>query len=175
MDAALGFETLGQVRIAIQSNAVRAQLGDLGQRAVKGRRALQGQAVDQVHVDGIKAALAGRMHQGEHLLGRLHAVHGFLHCRVKVLHAKAQAVKAHAGQCVDARHVHRARVNLDRQFGARRQLKMLLQQGHERAQLVVVHESGAAAAQMQLAHHAALADQVGVQRQFQGQVAQVFR
>ena len=135
---------------------------------------MQRKAVNQIDIDGLKPPIAGSLNQCKDLLCRLHAVHGSLHGRVKVLHAKAQAVKAHAGQGVDACNVHRAGVDLDRQLGTCCQLEMLLEQAHELAQLVVVHEGRAASAQVQLADDTASAYQVGVQRQLQRQVAQVF-
>ena len=173
VDAALGLEALRQVGVAVQSDTVRAQLGDLLERAVERGRALQWQAVNQIDIDGLKPAVAGRLNQREHLLCRLQAVHCGLHGRVKVLHAKAQAVKAHAGQGVDTCHVHGAGVHLNRQLRACGELEVLRQQAHELAQLVIVHEGRASAAQVQLADDAAFADQVGVQGQFQRQVAQV--
>ena len=119
------------------------------QRAVKRLGRLLRQTVDQIDIDRLKAEAAGGIDQLKDLIGWLDAVNRFLNSRVKVLHAKAQAVKAHAGECVNARHVHRARVNLDRQFGARRQLKMLLQQADQAAMQLEIEVSNAWDEEMQ--------------------------
>ena len=172
-DAPLRLEALGQVGIGIERDTVGPQRIDLGQRALEGLGRLLGQAVDQVHVDGGKAQLPCRCHQREHLLGRLHAVHGDLHLFVEVLHAEAQAVEAQLlehGQAFDA---DGARIDLDGVFAARLQLEMLAQQGHQRAQLIVREEGGRAAAQVQLADGLALAAMGRVQGHLARQVVQV--
>jgi hypothetical protein len=60
-DAPLRLEALRQVGIGVQRDAVGPQLRHLGQRAREGLGRLLGQAVDQVHVDGIEADRARRL------------------------------------------------------------------------------------------------------------------
>ena len=151
VNAALRLEAFGQVRIGIQRNPVRTQTFHLLQRPVKRLGGLKGQAVNQVDVDRFKNRSARRLDQCKHLVCRLDAVHGLLHRRVKVLHAKTQAVETQLGQHGQAVFIHGAWVHLDRVFTARCKLKVLTQKGHELSQLLVTHESGCAAAQMQLA------------------------
>ena len=88
-NAALGLKALRQVRVGVEGDAIGPQLANLRHGAGKTGRGLQGQAVDQVHVDGFKTDIARLLHQVKHLLGRLLAVHGLLHSRVKILHPKA--------------------------------------------------------------------------------------
>ena len=175
VNAALRLEAFGQMRIGIQGNAIWPQTLDLLQRAVKGLRRLQGQAIDQIDVDRLKTQAARRLHQSKHLLCRLDAVHGFLHGGVKVLHAKTQAVETQLGQNGQAAFVHGARVHLNGVFTARHEFKVRAQQGHELPQLLVAHEGGRAAAQMQLADRLPEPQMPGVQRDLFAEICQIIR
>ena len=175
VDAALRLEALGQMRVGVQGNAVRPQPYHLLQCALHRRQTLPGQAVNQIDVDRLQPPRPRRVHQVKHLLGGLDAVHRCLHIRVKVLHAKAQAVKAQIGQGLQPRHAHRARVDFNRDFGFGGQAEVGAQQRHQLGQFVVAQKRGAAAAQVQLPETLARAHDGGVQRQFFGQVVQVAR
>ena len=115
------------------------------------------------------------MHQVKHLLGGLDAVYRLLHRRVKVLHAKAQPVKAQIGQGLQALHAHRARVDFNGDFGLVRQAEVGAQQRHQLGQFIVAQKRGAAPTQMQLPQPLARADDGRVQGQLFGQVVQVAR
>ena len=172
-DPALRLEALGQMRIGIQRNAVRAQFVDLGERAVKRLGRLLRQAVNQVDIDRLEPQLARRRHQGKDLLGRLDPVHCLLHHGVKVLHAKAQPVKAQFGQRSQPPGVNGARIDFNRVFAAGRKREAAPEHGHQLAQFVVAQEGGRAAAQVQLADDLANAQVRGVQIHLPAQVAQV--
>ncbi len=107
------------MRIGIERNAIGPQFIDLGQSAIKGLGRLPRQAINQINVDGFKADLASRRHQGKHLRCWLNSVHCFLHRGVKVLHAKTQAVETQLSQKGQAFFVHGARVYLYRIFTTR--------------------------------------------------------
>jgi len=93
-NSALRFETLWQMGIGVQGNTVRTQLIHLLQSAVKRFRRLLGQTINQIDIDRLKSHLAGSSHQRKNLGCRLDSVYCFLHLGVKILNAKAQAVKA---------------------------------------------------------------------------------
>jgi hypothetical protein len=131
------------------------------------------QAVDQVGVDRVEADAPGVFHQGGHLLERLDAVHGLLNLGVEILDAEADAVETQAGDVREARRVHRARIDLDREFTARRQREAAAQHGHQFRQLSIGEERGRAAAQVQLRHGLPQAQLQGVQVDFARQRMQV--
>ena len=172
-DAALWLETLWQVRVGIQRDAVRPQLRHLGQRAVKRLGRLARQAVDQIHIHRVKAQRTRRFDQRKHLLGRLDAVHSLLHFGIKVLHAKTQPVKTQLSQqcktlCIDGAGVH-----LDGVFPPRREREAALEHGHQLSQARIGEEGGCASPQVQLTHHLSYATVRGVQVDLAAQVAQV--
>ena len=136
-DAALRLETLWQVRIGIQRDAVRPQLRHLGQRAVKRLGRLARQAIDQIHIHRIKAQRARRLDQRKHLFGRLDAVHCLLHLGIKVLHAKTQPVEAQLSQQCKTLGINGARVHLDRVFAPRRKREAALEHGHQLPQSII--------------------------------------
>ena len=125
------------MRIGIQRNAIGAQFIYLGQGAVKGLGRLLRQAINQINVDGFKADLAGRRHQGKDLRCRLNAVYCFLHFGVKVLHAKTQAIETQLKQKSQAFFVDCSGVYFHRILTAGRQAKAAFEHGHEFAQLFV--------------------------------------
>ena len=93
---------------------------DLRDGALERLRRLLRQAVDQVGVDRLEAERARRAHQVTHALEALHAVHRLLHRRVEVLDAEADAVEAQSRPARQALGVRGARIDLDRDLGARR-------------------------------------------------------
>ena len=103
--------------IGVQRNAVWPQARHLLQGAIEGLGALQGQAVNQIHIDRLHAMLSRGSNQGKDLGSVLYAVHGFLHGGVDILYAKAKPVKAHGGDGRNAGRIHRARIDFDRNLG----------------------------------------------------------
>ena len=172
-DAPLRFEALRQVSIGIQRDAVGPQLRDLSHGAGKGLRRLLGQAVDQVDIDRLEADAPRRSQQAAHLLEGLDAVHRLLHVGIEILHAEVQPVEAQRGQMLQALGRGGARVDLDRQLGARRELEVLAQQGHQLAELGIAQEGGRATPQVQLRHALAAAQHRHVQRHLLGQHVQI--
>ena len=175
LNAALRLEALGQMRIGVERNTVRAQRIDLLQRACKRCGRLFGQAVDQIDVDGDKAQFTRFFNQCKNLLGRLFTVHRLLHIGVKVLHAKAQAVEAHFLECQQTLVAHGARVHFNGIFARWVQLEMLTHQRHQLAQFVITEKSGCTAAQVQLADQLALAAVRGVHGHFAAQIFEILR
>ena len=86
-DAALRLEAFRQVRVGVQGDAVRPQLGHLGDGALERLGRLHRQAVDEVGIDGLETQGFGLTHQRLHTFEGLHAAHGGLHRRVEVLDA----------------------------------------------------------------------------------------
>ena len=78
-------------------------------------------------------------------------MHGFLHRRIKILHAKADSVKTHLTQVFQALRADRARVYLYRIFPLRQKLKMRAQVLPQICQFAIAAKGGRAAAEMQLA------------------------
>ena len=156
VDAALRLESLGQMSVGVQGDAVGAQGANLLQRARKRICILVRQAVNQIGIDRGKARLARGLHQGKNLFNRLHAVYGLLHRRIKVLYTKADAVEAQLLQMAQALGIHGTRINLDGIFALRVENKKGLQHVHELLQLIVRQKSGRAAPQMQLRNGRAL-------------------
>jgi len=105
----LGLETLGEVGVSVEGDAVGTQRPHLLDRAREALRRLLGQAVDEVGVDGRVAQLAGALHQSLDHPERLDPVHRILHIGVEVLHADAHAVEAEAPERRDPRRVQAAR------------------------------------------------------------------
>ena len=149
VDAALRLESLRQVRIGVQRDAVRPQRADLRDRAGERGRRLAGQTVDQVDIDRLEAERPGLLHQRAHRLVRLHPVDRLLHLGVEVLHAEAQPVEAQAPgvaagprrRCADRPRStprHRARCESPPQHA------------HQPRELGVAQKCGRAAAEVQL-------------------------
>ena len=133
------------------------------------------QAINQINVDGFKADLASRRHQGKNLRCWLNSVHCFLHFGVKVLHAKTQAIETQLKQKGQAFFVHGSGVYLYRILTTRCQAEAAFEHGHELAQLDVAQECGRTAAQMQLTDRLAHAHGCCVERYFSRQVVQIRR
>lgn len=93
-NAALRLEPGRQVSVGVQGNALGPQCLDLLQCVPEGFWRLQRQAVDQIHVDRLEPDFARGINQRKNLFCRLHAMHSLLHCGVKVLNPKTQAVEA---------------------------------------------------------------------------------
>ena len=150
VDEALGLEALGQVGIAVDGHAARAQGGDAVQRMGQRLQRLLGQAVDEVDVDGLEVERAGMLHQAhEHLFG-LDAVDGNLDRRIEILHAQADAVEPHAPDVGESGVVHRAGVDLDGTLGLGLQADLGVERGQEFGQFVIAEEGGGATAQVKL-------------------------
>ena len=163
------------MRIRVQGNAVRAQLGHLRECPVKRLRALQWQTINQVNVNRLKAPCTGGRHQGEHLLRRLHTVDRFLHRGVEVLHTKTKSVETQFRQGIQALGVHGAGVDLNGVFAPGRECKVATQHGHQLTQFVIAQKCRTPTAQMQLADDLPQPDQLGMQIDFPIQIAQVLR
>ena len=160
----LRLEAGRQVGVGVQRDPVRTQRGDLGDGAVERFGGLARQAVDEVDVDRREAEGAGRRHQVAHELERLLAVHRLLHVRLEVLDAQAEAVESELAQVRQPPCVDGARVDLDRQFGLRREMEVQAQDAHELGELRIAQEGRRAAAQVQLRHRSARAELFDDQR-----------
>ena len=82
----------GHMRVAENRKPVRAERQHIGDGAGEGIRGLQGQAVDQVHVDRLETGGAKPGEGGFVLPLGLDAVDRQLHLRVGVLHAERGAI-----------------------------------------------------------------------------------
>ncbi|RMS05685.1 hypothetical protein ALP75_203803 [Pseudomonas syringae pv. actinidiae] len=85
----------------------------------------------------------------------LHAVDCPLHCRVQVLHAKADPVETQFAQQAHGCPVRFARVDLDAVVAGiiLQQREMRAQPGHQATQFIMAEEGRCAAAQVQLLDH----------------------
>ena len=83
-----------KVGVVIERDAVGGELEHLVDRLLERAAVLLGQAVDEVHVDGLEAVFAGGLHRGLRHLEGLDAVHGLLDVGVEVLDAEGHAVEA---------------------------------------------------------------------------------
>ena len=110
--------------------------------------ALEGQAIHQVEIDGAEAGDAQQSHGALDHLERLDAADGFLHMRVEILHAEADAVEARAGKREREIAVDMARVEFDRDFGVGREIEMAAQGVGQRAQPFAAEQARRAAAPM---------------------------
>ena len=120
-DAPLRLESLGQVCVRVQSDAVGPQLAHLLHRSREALGRLPGKPVDEICVDGEVAQLPGTLHQSLHHLERLNAVDRLLHLGIEVLNPEAEAVEAERAEVRQSFGRHGARVDLDRDLGVRRQ------------------------------------------------------
>ena len=101
MDLALRLEHVRHVRITVDRQAVRTHRHHCVQGARESIKCLQGQAVDQVHVDRAHALLAAGLQHGHGFFHALDAVDGHLHLRIEILHPQTGAVEADAGKFPD--------------------------------------------------------------------------
>ena len=139
-----------QVGVVIERDAVGGELEHLVDRLLERAAVLLGQAVDEVHVDGLEAVFAGGLHRGLRHLEGLDAVHGLLDVGVEVLDAEGHAVEAQIVQVLDLVGVAGARVNLDRELAALGEREALRERLHHERELVVREEGRRAAAEVEL-------------------------
>src|SRR5690606_33374660 len=150
LELALGLDQGRPVRIAVQRDPGRRQLGYGIQRTAEALDRLFGQAGDQIHAHRPEALRTGRIDDHRRFLGRLDAIDGLLDLAVEVLHADAHAVEAEFGQHRHRFRIDLARVDLDRVFAVRRQGEMAAYAGHQFAHLRMREEGRRAAAPVQL-------------------------
>ena len=96
--------------------AVGRQIDDLFDGFRKAFERLVRQAVDQIEVDALKAEFARPSNSLPRQLFRLNTIDGFLHLRVKILHAEARAVKSDFAQSLHVFFCQPTRVNFDAGF-----------------------------------------------------------
>src|SRR5690554_99256 len=152
LDPGLRVEAIRQVRVAEHREAVRRHLDHRLQGFGKAFRSLVRQAVDQVQVDGAEADTAGFVqHCFGHLPG-LDAVYRFLHFRVHILHAQADAVEAQLPQGRQGIFVHFTGVDFHTVVPvvAGLQVKHLTIAGHQVLHHIPGQEGGCATAPVQL-------------------------
>ena len=113
---------------------------------------MQRQAIDQINADRLEATGAGGIDHQPGFFLALDAVDRLLHFRLKILHPYRHAVKAQFGQQAHGVGSDFARVDLDREFAASHQMKVLANRRHQPGELGVVQKRGCAAAKMQLRH-----------------------
>ena len=114
----------GNVRIAEQCDAVRAETDDLVDSVSEALGRLIRQAVNQVHVDAVEAEPArARKQIARHFEG-LEPVNRFLHVELKILDAHAQAVKAQLSNRLEMRARGHTGIDFDADFTVGRELEM---------------------------------------------------
>ncbi|MNS94229.1 hypothetical protein D3C72_1284410 [compost metagenome] len=173
VDAALRLEHGRQVRVVVQRDAVRRHRDHLVDGAFQRVRALQRQAVDQVHAHRLEAGLArGVDHQPGFRLA-LDAVHRLLYRRIEILDADAHAVETETAQVQHGVAANLARVDLDGKLAFRQQFEVAVDDAHHPVQLRIGEEGRCAAAEMQLDHLLATAEFFRHQRDFLFQVVEV--
>jgi hypothetical protein len=101
------------VRIAEHGHAIGSQRDHLFHGMGKSLGGLQRQAVDQVHIDAVKAQLPRGLDQIARHFQRLDAMNCRLHLRMEVLDAHAQAIEAQAAQCFQMRQRGDPRIDFD--------------------------------------------------------------
>ena len=154
-------EDVRHVRVVENGEAVGRQFADLFQCAAEARHGLQRQAVDEVGADAVVSRFARRDDGVADVFEGLDAVHRFLHTRVEVLHAKADAVEAQSAQETEVGRGDGARVDFDAEFAfaIRSEMReMCVQHGKQALHLRVVKEGGRTAAEVQLDDAAAFVD-----------------
>ena len=152
--------------IGVQCNSVRADGDNLFECSFKGAWGLLGQAVNQIQIDRFKPKTATRLHQLGDLLNRLNAVHSLLHTFVKVLNAKANAVKSRGSQKPKSLRRHSPWIDLDGALTPRRKLKSPLQSLHQCGELLVLQKGRRPPTQMKLGDLLASAKCIGVELDF---------
>ena len=130
-NSSLRLEALGQMGIGINGQSIGTQGDDLIECAIECRARLLGQSINQIHVDGVKPERAGGLHQGLDRSKGLNTVHGLLHQGLKVLHAKADAVKPQGPQVFESNGIDRSGVDFNGEFGLRGEIELAAQSDHQ--------------------------------------------
>jgi hypothetical protein len=162
------------VRVAVQRDAVRRAGDDPVERRREPSRRLPRQPVDQVDVHRREALRPCGVDHQPCLRFALHAVDRELNRGIEVLDAHRHAVEPQRGQERDGRGVDLARIDLDRDLGARIDREPRAQRPHQRRHLVPGQEGRRAAAPVQLLDVARALQQVGDGLDLAADVADVF-
>ena len=117
--------------IRVERNPVRPKLRNLRQGAVKGFWTLVGQAINKINVDRLEPPRPCCFHKVKNLLRGLYAVNRLLYIGVKVLHPKAQTIKAHACQRINTTRIDRPWVHFNRVFAPRSETEVVPKQRHQ--------------------------------------------
>ena len=139
-----------KVGVAEDGDPVRAQACHLAHGREAIRDGLVRQAIEQVEVDPADAAGAQALDDSGGDLEALHPVDGALDDRVEGLHPEAGAVDPVGGERVEQHRVGRARVELDREFGALGDPEPLRHGRHHHRQARRSEHAGRASAPVQV-------------------------
>ena len=107
------FETFRQVRVVVDGNPVRVHVDHGIQGLLKTGDGLVGQAVHQVHVDGLETLLTRLPGHLACQLFTLMAVDGFLYLGIDILDPETDAVEACLPQHAQLFAINRAWIDLD--------------------------------------------------------------
>ena len=121
----------GHVRVAEEGDAIGREFENLVHGVGEAVRRLVGQAVDQIDIDAVEAELAGGEEQIAGHFERLNAMDGFLHIGVKILDAHAKAIEAELAESFEMFEGGDARVDLDANFGIRREMEIFTREAEE--------------------------------------------
>lgn len=161
--------------VCVDRNPVGAQQDHVIEGPLEGLWRLQGEAIDQIQVDGLVSDLSRGVHERLHLKPRLYPMNGDLYLWVEVLHAKGQPIEAKAMQVLEAKVRDGAGINLNRVLPARHQLKVSLEHGHHITQFSVTQERWGSSSQVKLAHLLALAQVLRDEVDLSREIVKVFR
>ena len=172
-DAPLRLEHVRQVGVAVERDAVGADIQHAVDRPLEALGVLFRKSVDQVHVDGLESGRPRLVHDGAGGFLALDPVDRLLHDRIEILDADAHPVHAKLAEQADRARHDAPRIDLDRVLARCVELEMAGDDAHQLTELLRVQEGRRSTTPVQLGQTAVTVERIRYKRRLASEIGQV--